>query len=511
MSKNCFVWTRVSTKYQEENGGSLDDQKCKCEVFAKQNGYNIKGYFGGKHESAKTPGTMLKEMYNAIKKDKTITHLIISSVDRFSRSVAQGSTIIYELTQLNVVIVEASSSIDSATREGLMMIHFKLGLAEWDNGNRTDKFTSGRKHCLESGVYCGSLPLGYDKEGKSISATFSINETGRLLRKAFKWKLQGMANHHIINKLSAYGLNVSKQKLHKILTNPFYAGKIRHKMLDGRIIDGNQPPLISYEEFLRVQDILSSRTGVYIHKKESPRFPLKRYVRCAKDNTPFTAYTMKKRNIDYYKCNLDGCRTNVSAKKMHSKYEDVLGLFSIPQQLNSFIREVINDVIAEDYNDCKQAMTLLRKQRGEYENKLKSCKMRFGLGEIDEDVFKLTNEMLQERLDKITLEMANCKRDLSNTVKRVDEVVAMCCDLGSLWRESSLELSQKLQNLVFPDGIFWDKEIDNYRTINANQVLDVITKISASYKNKKEENSLKSSSLVNLCARRDSNPHVSRH
>ena len=29
--------------------------------------------------------------------------------------------------------------------------------------------------------------------------------------------------------------------------------------------------------------------------------------------------------------------------------------------------------------------------------------------------------------------------------------------------------------------------------------------------NKKEENSLKSSSLVNLCARRDSNPHVSRH
>ena len=231
MSKNCFVWTRVSTKYQEENGGSLDDQKCKCEVFAKQNGYNIKGYFGGKHESAKTPGTMLKEMYNAIKKDKTITHLIISSVDRFSRSVAQGSTIIYELTQLNVVIVEASSSIDSTTREGLMMIHFKLGLAEWDNGNRTDKFTSGRNHCLESGVYCGSLPLGYDKEGKSISATFSINETGRLLRKAFKWKLQGMANHHIINKLSAYGLNVSKQKSIQHL-NRFITLKVVSTRLD---------------------------------------------------------------------------------------------------------------------------------------------------------------------------------------------------------------------------------------------------------------------------------------
>ena len=31
MTKNCFIWSRVSTKHQEENGGSLDDQKCRCE------------------------------------------------------------------------------------------------------------------------------------------------------------------------------------------------------------------------------------------------------------------------------------------------------------------------------------------------------------------------------------------------------------------------------------------------------------------------------------------------
>ena len=95
--KNCVIWTRVSTKRQEDNGGSLDDQKCKCEEFARHNGYRIKGYFGGKHESAKTPGPMLKDMYQAIKKDKTITHLIISAVDRFSRNVAQGATIIANL------------------------------------------------------------------------------------------------------------------------------------------------------------------------------------------------------------------------------------------------------------------------------------------------------------------------------------------------------------------------------------------------------------------------------
>lgn len=511
MNKNCYIWTRVSTKYQEDNGGSLNDQKCACETFAREHEYNIKGYFGGTHESAKTPGKLIKEMISALKRDKTVKFILVKNADRFSRDAGQAMGIISDLRKHGIEIVETATALDTTTPEGLMMIQMKICMAQWDNTNRTNKFVSGRKHCLESGVYCGSLPLGYNKEGKSISATFSINDTGKLIRKAFKWKLQGLANHQIMTKLSAYGLDLSKQKLHKILTNPFYAGKIKHKMLDGRIIDGNQPPIISYEDFLRVQDILSGRTGTYIHRKETPRFPLKRYVRCAKDNTPFTAYTVKRKNIDYYKCNLDGCRTNVSAKKMHSRYEDVLKLFSIPHQLKNTFREVVNDVLIEDSNECKQMITLLKKQKSEYENKLKNCKIKYGMGEIDEDIYKTTNEALQDKLNKIALEMANCKRDLSNYVKRVEEVVSMCCKLECLWGEASIELAQKLQYLVFPNGIFWDKEIDNYRTNEANSVLGIISKISASYENKKEENSLKSSSLVNLCARRDSNPHVVRH
>ena len=67
-----------------------------------------------------------------------------------------------------------------------MMIQFKLSLAEWDNANRTNKFTSGRKHCMESGVWIGKRPIGYNKVGKSINTEYTINETVKLIRKAFK-------------------------------------------------------------------------------------------------------------------------------------------------------------------------------------------------------------------------------------------------------------------------------------------------------------------------------------
>ena len=120
--------------------------------------------------------------------------------------------------------------------------------------------------------------------------------------------MQGVKNYKILESVFNRGMQISKQQLHKILVNPFYAGKISHKALGGAVIDGNQPPLITWSEFERVQLALSARTGRYVHDKEFPKFPLLKHVFCAKDHTAFTKYTTK--NIDYYKCNVAGCCTN---------------------------------------------------------------------------------------------------------------------------------------------------------------------------------------------------------
>ncbi len=75
----------------------------------------------------------------------------------------------------------------------------------------------------------------------------------------------------------------------------------------------------------------------------------------------------------------------------------------------------------------------------------------------------------------------------------------MCCKLDSLWRDASLETCQKLQNLLFPNGVLWDKDKDNYRTFDENEALSIIARLSVNYKNKKEENSLENSSFVQSC------------
>lgn len=502
MEKNCIIWTRVSTKEQEKNGGSLESQRLCCTEYAQSNGYNIvkDGYFGGKHESAKTPGIFIKKMISAIKTKRNIKYVIVSVIDRFSRNAGQGINMFNDLLNIGVTIIEATTGLNTADHSQKLMLQMKLCFAEWDNANRTDKFTSGRKNCLKSGVYCGAVPIGYDKEGKSINRTFTINSDGQLIRKAFQWKLQGMANCQIIEKLRPFGLILSKQKLHHILTNVFYAGKIKHKMLNYEIIDGNQPPIVSYLDFLKVQEILSGRTGVYKHKKEATQFPLKRHVLCSKDHTPFTAYTVKKKNINYYKCNCIGCKTNVSAKKMHSKYEELLESYDIPQKFIGIMRKIISKMINSEQDERMQSISLLKKQKSEKESKLKKCKIRYGMGEIDDEIYSMTVEALQSDLANITLELSKFDKDLSNLDNRVNDILAMCCHLGSFWRNADLETAQKLQNLLFPQGILWDKEKDNYRTFNENAALSVIRRISGGYKNKKEENPFGNSSKDNLCA-----------
>ena len=190
---------------------------------------------------------------------------------------------------------------------------------------------------------------------------------------------------------------------------------------------------------------------------------------------------------------------NVSAKKLHSKYEDVLRFYNIPEPLKPILHGVISTMVLSENEEQRKQEIVLKKQKTECLNKLKTCKMRFGMGDIDEDVYQTTNEMLQEKLDKIELELAKCQKDLSNLDGDVNEVLAMCCKLDCLWKDSSLEASQKLQKLLFPEGILWDKEKDNYRTFNENEALAVIARVSSSYENKKEDFSEEKPSKVNLC------------
>ena len=67
---------------------------------------------------------------------------------------------------------------------------------------------------------------------------------------------------------------------------------------------------------------------------------------------------------------------------------------------------------------------------------------------------------------------------------------------------------EKCSFLIFPDGILWDKQMEQYRTLKCNDFFEIVSRISSTYKNETEG---ENSSSVNMCGRRESNPYASRH
>jgi len=486
-SKNCVVWTRVSTKYQEDNGGSLASQKECCEEYAKQHGYTIVKYCGGKHESAKTPGKMITEMKSYVKSHPDVSTILLSEFDRFSRTSWQATQMLEELRILGVIVIATKCGLDTRTKEGMMMAQHTLSMAQWDNQNRTDKFVDGRVNCLRSGAWCEKAPLGYSKEGKSRETFCYLNETGKLIKKAFKWKLNGDANSTILYRLEANGLRLSPQTLHKIFVNPFYAGKIVHKLINGEMVDGKIEPAISYSNFLKVQNILSGRTGRYVHERANNRCPLTQYVICSNDGTPFTSYTKTKRTkqFNYYKCNTKGCKTNVSAKEMHEKYERLLGIYEMSEDILNGFEDVLRGELRVYQQESQDERKRIKKLLSEVETEIKNMKVRFASGKINDDIYSIAIREMQNRKDVLTLELEKCNENLSNLDAQIPIIIATACKLGTLWHDGDLETKRKIQKLVYPSGVFWDKENRCYRTENRNKFFDILDRYSMSYGNKK--------------------------
>ena len=506
---NCIIWTRVSTENQELNGASLDDQKTRCEEYARQRNLNIVGYHGGTHESAQTPGPMIKKMIQAVKKDTAIKYILVTEFDRFSRNAGQAITLIEDLRGLGIIVCAVKVGLETINKESMNFARSLLTFATYDNEVRTDKFISGREHCFRNGVWCRKAPLGYTKTGKSLNSRCVLNETGKLIRKALLWKLENVPNHEILSRLERRGLKITKQTLHHIFTNPFYAGKIRSKFLGNEIIDGVHEPAITYTQFLRIQDIITGKSSKYIHAKNSPESPLKKHVRCAEDDTPFTFYIKKKGGNEYlyYKCNKIGCKTNVSANKMHKKYADLLTKYGIPSCMIPIFERIIKDIMNDEDDGRRQELTSLRKRLTDTEKSIKDCRFRFGTGEIDRETFDITIQALEERKGNLMLTIDECQRDLSNSGKDIDDIVATCSDISTLWSASDCETKQKIQALVFPDGILWDSRNSVYRTPSRNTFFDIIDRFTTGYRNEKEEKPFYFSSVVSGCGGRDSNSH----
>lgn len=480
---NAVIYTRVSHCSQEENT-SLESQKKYCEQFAVRKGYNIVGYFGGTYESAKTDDRKeFNRMLSFVKKSKNVNYILVYSYERFSRSGVSGAKIADDLLEkYKVVTLAVSQELDPTTPIGSFQQKMLFLYGHLDNEIRKDKSVNGMKEVIEKGYFPWNPPVGFSNtnKGRAKDQKIIVNEQGKLLRKAFEWKgYDQMSNADISRKLNTLGLKMNQKTLSYVFANPFYCGIITSSLVPDKVYEGKHEKLVSRELFLKVNNIIvDNRNHPVSHNLNDTNLPLKRFMCCATCHTPMTGYLVRKKNLYYYKCRINGCSNTKNAKSTHELFKTILSVYEINKDHIELIKEGLSIVFKSVFSGQIEIQKQVKTQITEIEQKLDTIQERFAIGEINRELFDKFYSKYTLEKNKLLVDLERTSLGKSSNLKKcIYFVTEICINPLKIWESATIDQQMKLQNLIFPEGIEYDPQNGAVLTKRVNSIFKLIPDI----------------------------------
>ncbi|MEM7036107.1 MAG: recombinase family protein [Bacteroidota bacterium] len=483
-NKRTVLWTRVSTKGQEDNT-SLVNQRETCYKLVEREGLEVVAEFGGKGESARV-GSIRKEFHRMLdfvkKKTNRIRFIVFYDHSRFSR---EGGKAIYVKDELRdkygIVTKSAVLPLDTEDPYADAMDSTQYLMARAENEKRRRRTMDGVKARLLQGYWANAAPVGY-KWDRNIKMIVPDEVKAPLIRKAFQWKYKdpNLSTPEISARLRKLGLRMSTRHLRRIFHNPVYCGYIAHKMLAGDVVKGKHEPIISKDVFLAIHNLIRKKSGwprtVNLKNK---RLPLKVFLKCQCCGGAMTGYENKNRNgkprknpIPYYKCR-NGCKgVTRNANVLNDIFLSQLKKYRIKAEFAGLIgKELRASLIALSIEKFEEAERLEQRLL-EIEGKLKRLRQRFVL---DEEITRAEHDefagMLFEQKAEILKALEQSRELSSNHLDHIEEFIRLSSNLALIWENGDLDIKQKVQNMAFPEGMYYNKKNDTVLTPRVNEVI----------------------------------------
>jgi len=477
----AIVYTRVSSKEQANTNLSLQTQRKSIDEYAARNKIHILEYFGGTYESAKTDGRKeFRRMLDYVKHNPAISSILVYSFDRFSRTGGDAIKIAQDLLKkYGVNILAITQPIATNNPSGALQQNIHFIFSNYDNDLRKIKAVAGMKEKFLRGDWVVRTPFGYDTIKINGERKIVLNDKGKLIAKAFEWKAQGEQNKSILGKLQARGLPLQKQKLTKIFANPFYCGKIAHGILDGQIVNGNHDKAISEELFLRVNNIrINSKGYGLLHKNDNEFLPLNVFLKCGQCNQPFTGYIVKRKGIHYYKCRTAGCKCNRNAEALNQKFSQYLTQFQFKPDLMPLLKRQLELILEDSVQSNGEEKKLLQRKLKESSNKLEALEDKFYLeSKMPQDVFERLKAKCESEIIEIQKEIGKLPESISNPEKAINRALDLSRKLSTTWTLEKIAEKKRLQKLVFPQGVVYERENDAFRTPEIACIFELIAEM----------------------------------
>ncbi|MDD9724537.1 recombinase family protein [Roseovarius sp. SK2] len=265
----CAVYTRKSSEDGlEQEFNSLHAQRDACSAYIasqKHEGwvmlpdaFDDGGLSGG---SLERPA--LQRLMEHVREGR-VDQIVVYKIDRLTRSLADFAKIVDVLDEAGASFVSVTQSFNTATSMGRLTLNMLLSFAQFEREVTAERIRDKIAASKRKGLWMGGqVPMGYDPDGRTLKINQAEAATIRTLYDLYERLGTVRAVKEEANRL---GLRSRRRKttsgqvtggtpfdrghIHHILTNPIYAGRIRHR---DKVFDGAHPAIIEPDSWDKVQ------------------------------------------------------------------------------------------------------------------------------------------------------------------------------------------------------------------------------------------------------------------
>ena len=209
-----------------------------------------------------------------------VDQIVVYKIDRLTRSLADFAKIVDRLDAAGASFVSVTQSFNTATSMGRLTLNMLLSFAQFEREVTAERIRDKIAASKRKGLWMGGyVPLGYDADGRTLRVNAEEANSVRTLYDLYR---DYGTIRQVKEAAAVLGLRSKRRSsedgrmrggnpfdrghIHHILTNPLYAGKIRHK---GKVHEGQHPAIIGPDLWDAVQEQLKAEAQTPRARKTS--------------------------------------------------------------------------------------------------------------------------------------------------------------------------------------------------------------------------------------------------
>jgi len=486
-----FIYARKSSESEDRQVQSIQDQVDELQKLAKNSDLTVVNIFS-ESWSAKAPDRpVFNEMLERIKNGEA-NGILCWKLNRLARNPIDGGTISWMLQEGLIQYIQTYGR-GYSPNDNVIMMSVEFGMAnQFIRDLRVDTKRGLMAKAKRGWLPCGS-PLGYIHnlfKTKGNKEIIKDEKTFDLVRRIFDVMLEGKMTPPQILEMAnkKWGLKgkmgkpIARSSIYRILSNPFYYGEFEYPRGSGDWHMGEHEPMITREEFDKVQFLL--RNDKNSTKPKNYDFAFRGPLYCGECGALITAEHKQKkqkngvvRNYIYYHCtkrkNPKCSQKSIEEKKLQVLIEKELNKIDIPDVL----QEWAIDILKKDNN--VQAISrnhILENLGKEYKEVVDGIsgliKMRADK-EIDSDEFKEEKLKLVKEKARIQKDLLDVDKGVNDWLKKAEEYFAFAENVKERFRIGGLSIKKDILNSLGSNLYLKDQKI----TVDLEKTLKVIEKM----------------------------------